>query len=266
MKYFKTDKNGTKYYMDTTCRKCGGHGGSNQWAYTGWTCFRCGGSGIDPNPQIIKEYTEEYAAKLQTRREKKAQKELNERIAKFQAEKEQNILNLGFGKEDNEYVIYKALGNTFDIKDELKSDGYKFRPEIGWFKSLPTSTKVLHQRMTSTELLQENPTFITWKSLDEIKPLLKTLESKSEWQGNQGDKIDKIVKVKFQFESTYHPTSWVTNYLNTYIMEDEQGNVYKWTTEKVLPENVRIRGTIKDLTEYKGTKQTVLTRCQFKEV
>ena len=37
--YLRTDKNGTKYYANYTCPRCGGAGGSDKWAFTGWTCY-----------------------------------------------------------------------------------------------------------------------------------------------------------------------------------------------------------------------------------
>lgn len=66
--YLRTDKNGTKYYANYTCPRCGGAGGGNQWIYTGWTCYECGGTGERSTPVIEKEYTPEYAAKLEERR------------------------------------------------------------------------------------------------------------------------------------------------------------------------------------------------------
>ena len=85
----RTDRNGTKYYEGmVTCPRCGGAGGANQWAYTGWTCYECGGSG-----KVFgkwKEYTPEYADKLSKRaeaRRKKYFEEHAEEIAKAEAER-----------------------------------------------------------------------------------------------------------------------------------------------------------------------------------
>ena len=66
--YIRTDKNGTKYFADYTCKRCGGQGGLPQWTYTGYTCYECGGTGVAAKPDIYKEYTPEYAAKLEERR------------------------------------------------------------------------------------------------------------------------------------------------------------------------------------------------------
>ena len=64
MRYIRTDKNGTKIYEDYTCKRCGGMGGLEQWAYTGWNCYDCGGTGKARKPEIVKVYTPEYRAKL----------------------------------------------------------------------------------------------------------------------------------------------------------------------------------------------------------
>lgn len=63
----RIDKNGTKYWADDTCRRCGGAGERSEWYYTGLVCFECGGTGR-VTPRIEKEYTDEYAAVLKERR------------------------------------------------------------------------------------------------------------------------------------------------------------------------------------------------------
>lgn len=74
---FKIDRNGTKYYLDWTCPRCGGAGGGPQWAYTGWTCYECAGTGERKDPKVVKEYTPEYEAKLAERRAARHERELN---------------------------------------------------------------------------------------------------------------------------------------------------------------------------------------------
>jgi len=63
----RVDRNGTKYFADDTCRRCGGVGERSEWYYTGLVCFECGGTGRS-KPRIEKEYTPEYAAVLEERR------------------------------------------------------------------------------------------------------------------------------------------------------------------------------------------------------
>lgn len=51
-----------------------------------------------------------------------------------------------------------------------------------------------------------------------------------------------------------------------HIMEDADGNTFVWTTAAkslAVGETYRLKGTIKDHKEYKGVKQTILTRCSI---
>ena len=85
----RIDRNGTKYFEGmVSCDRCGGAGGADQWKGTGWTCFKCGGTGKIHDKW--KEYTPEYASKLEARRNAKAEKweqEHAEEIAKAEAER-----------------------------------------------------------------------------------------------------------------------------------------------------------------------------------
>jgi hypothetical protein len=50
-----------------------------------------------------------------------------------------------------------------------------------------------------------------------------------------------------------------------YIMEDPSNNIFVWNTQKELEEDTtyNVRGVIKGYKEYKGVKQTVITRCRI---
>ena len=150
MKYIRTDKNGTKIYEDWTCPRCVGEGWAGQWKFTGVTCFRCGGSGLRNRPVIVKEYTDEYWAKLNARREAKAAKYAEEHadeIAAAKAEEERREAeykakefirmskSLGCGEDGIGYV---HVGKTYPIKDEIKANGGKF---LGQWWVAPVAVK-----------------------------------------------------------------------------------------------------------------------------
>ena len=76
MEPYKVDKNGTKYYVDFRCQKCGGSGYLHGYEFIdGGRCWRCGGTGRDPTGYKWKEYTPEYQAKLYAIRQKKIDKQ-----------------------------------------------------------------------------------------------------------------------------------------------------------------------------------------------
>ena len=129
LQYVRTDRNGTKYYHDWTCPRCGGAGESDKWLMTGRICYGCGGTGKRSKPRIVKEYTEEHQAELDARRiarqaknpapvvsEDEMRKELQECIERRYAE-------FGCGKDGIGYVL---TGKTFPVKDEIKANGGKW--------------------------------------------------------------------------------------------------------------------------------------------
>lgn len=87
-------------------------------------------------------------------------------------------------------------------------------------------------------------------------------ESGSEYVGNVKDRI--TVKIK----SVKCVTSWETDFGVTriYKMIGEDGNVYTWKTGKFIDDDnsadISITGTVKAHTEFRGIKQTELTRCR----
>lgn len=125
--YIRTDKNGTKYFADYTCKRCGGQGGLPQWTSTGYTCYECGGTGVAAKPDIYKEYTPEYEAKLEERRAKAREKKRLERIEQVKNKLPEIYQNHGFSSDGKIFVV---TGNTYEIREELKAAGAK------WFSAL----------------------------------------------------------------------------------------------------------------------------------
>lgn len=99
----------------------------------------------------------------------------------------------------------------------------------------------------------------------------------SEYIGNIGDKLELDVKLIGRHKYTTHFTYYgESNYI--YTMEDANGNVLVWKTTSLLDfaikdgkeidfirtgDLMRIKGTVKEHSEYKGAKQTVLARCKY---
>lgn len=85
--------------------------------------------------------------------------------------------------------------------------------------------------------------------------------SDSTFIGNVGDRITVEVK------SIECVASWDTQFGITFVykMVDENGNVYTWKTGKsIANKKSTIIGTVKEHKEFRGTKQTELTRCKVK--
>ena len=265
--YSRTDRNGTRYFYDYTCPRCGGRGGADAWVYTGWVCYECGGSGKTDRPQVMKVYTPEHEEKLKKQRQARFEKKEKERIEKAIRERGTNLEKAGFGNEDGTYVIYRVIGNTYEIKDELKGLGAKFNPAVGWFFSHPIDSYNV-QRMEEKEVLTDS-IWIEWKQKEEVKPLWAenqkiAEESPSKWVGEIGDRIELSLHIDRSFEGKFQLCEWksVSSYM--YLMHDADGNIYKWSTSCYYKEgdDIHVRGTIKDHAEFRGVKQTVLTRLR----
>ena len=94
----------------------------------------------------------------------------------------------------------------------------------------------------------------------------------SNYVGNIGERIDIEVYLvrRFAFENYY-------GMQQLYIFKDEENNLYKWKTSKYIVDSkgqsiemnenkIFMKGTIKAHEEYKGVKQTELTRCKILEI
>jgi len=122
----KIDRNGTKHFRVWTCPKCGGKGKDSAWSKSGWYCFKCGGTGIFEH--IEKEYTPEYLAKQAEKNRRKAEQEIADRKAAYEADPVKSYREVRFGDSGILYVVTEP--NTYSIKEDLKADGAKWRPQM----------------------------------------------------------------------------------------------------------------------------------------
>lgn len=128
IEYIRTDRNGTKYFADWTCPRCGGAGQAEKWVTTGKLCYGCGGTGRRPKPLIVKKYTPEHEAKLEARRKAREAKRLAENpppsedvLRKRAEEARRNVWQSeGFTREG---VGFLHTGETYKNKDKLYAAG-----------------------------------------------------------------------------------------------------------------------------------------------
>lgn len=274
--YIRTDRNGTKYFADYTCKRCGGQGGLPQWIYTGYTCYECGGTGVAAKPEIFKEYTPEYAAKLEERRSKAREKKRLERIEQIKNKLPEIYQDHGFSSEGKIYVV---TGNTYEIREELKAAGAK------WFSALRSwgFTEDTDKYPTVQISFDECYTVdmetgcVNWNydtgNEDLIKSKMPKVENslESSFIGSIGDKLDQVVTFVRYFEYERDSYSgWGKEIARIYKFVDEHGNILIWNTGswKTLQEGKRynLKGKIKEHNTYNGENQTILTRCIITKV
>jgi hypothetical protein len=273
--YVRTDKNGTKIYHDYTCPRCGGAGGSQAWIYTGWTCYECGGTGRSDKPEIIKVYTPEYRAKLDAINEKRRATVRAKKAEAFKANLPEYWKEKGFNEAGKLYV---AVGNTYEIKDQLREAGGKWNqyPFNSWiFTEEPKEFKTVE--LTAEECLEFHyeDGWLDWKYDLNVRDLVQSKcpqdpESVSEYVGEIGSRVE--LELTFEKRRTYEKpsyTGWGVETVAVNSFKDADGNVLVWKSSSAwfnAPEGskVIVRGTISEHSEYNGVKQTILKRCKVK--
>lgn len=266
---FKTDKNGTKYYYDWTCPRCGGAGGSDKWNYTGWKCYDCGGSGRRAPPIVYKEYTPEHQAKLDAQRAKRRAKREADAKARENEIRAEWLARNQFDTDGNTFLF---TGDTFAHKDEIKAHGAHYHYALGWHIARPVhgfDFVTVNIKDIATPTLYGYAITANKDDIDAIKNPPQEVQNTSEHVGTVGDRITftaKYTHVAF-WENNFISWKPQTTYCHTFT--DENGNVYVWKTSNGLGETleigdtVTVTGTIKEHGEYNEVKQTVLTRCKI---
>ena len=175
-----------------------------------------------------------------------------------------------FPREYMEDLRYKMREIGFDI--ESQSTVKLVSDSLAWIAEQDESSNYIHNLKTACSL--EYITGNTFGLLASLFPAydrdlekaakrkaIQDAESCSEYVGEVKDRI--TVKVR----SVKCVTSWETDFGITHIYKiiGEDGNVYTWKTGKFIDEEVSdmlITGTVKAHTEFRGIKQTELTRCR----
>lgn len=258
--YVRTDKNGTDYYdVVCTCAKCRGTGRIECFKHVSdGICFDCYGAGAKHIEHKV--YTPEYLEKKRIRDEKKFLKQAAERL---ESENEKTLKRLGLNEEGVAYVV---LGDTYEIRNELKAEGAKFNYFLGWHfleepKDRPFVKVSIEQIATKNSLGFWVEGYVA-NIVDELKAEASKNpdEIPSEYIGEEGDKIE----IELMLDKV---RGFNSDYGYTYVYIFKAGNdVVVWKTQKGLDleegGKVKVKATIKEHSEYDGVKQTYITRAK----
>lgn len=169
---------------------------------------------------------------------------------------------LGFSKG----YIYLVKGETYSFKEWLGENGATYRTFWGW--AFPSDIEELPQLpagLSVVKLLWEKVAYVdedelkSQSAIDEVVAELLYDASPSKWQGEIGERIDRILTVtKIVPIEGYYGNSTM------HIFSDSEENVYVWTTAAKTLEVGKtyvIRGSVKEHKMFKNVPQTILTRC-----
>lgn len=159
--FIREDRNGTKYFKETKkCIKCCGTGKIAEFLHIqDGMCFDCNGSGIIET--IRKEYTEEYKKKMEVRKIAKMKKREQEWRDKVHSENQKFFQKEGFNSEGTTYIVTSS--NSYEVKEMLKEEGYKYNGILGWHGSEPSKC-VKTVPLQADQVYQKNQhgIFIDW--------------------------------------------------------------------------------------------------------
>lgn len=237
----RTDESGVVFYAYVdVCRRCGGIGGGEQWRHTGWTCFECDGSG---KGKLVTEklYTAEKLAKLNATAEKR------------------NAKKLAVAVEKAAIVATEAAvrREAFEAANADVLAWLRAQPENNEFAS-SLLHRVEREAALSCGQIAAVRNRIALDTEREVK------RAASDYVGSIKDRITAQVKVErvYQFERTsfggygYEVVSIVT-------MRDAAGNALVSKSARFYRkegDELTIKATVKDHTEYRGERQTLIER------
>lgn len=277
----KIDRNGSKHYEGMIeCPKCYGRGlivhhmengrPSYQWTDNG-VCWKCGGSGKVLGKWI--ERTPEYEAKLEAKRRAKQEAKEAELQKKMDEIRIEWLKRNGFTEDGFTFLF---LGDTYSMKDEIKALGGRY-DACGWHIDHEVEG-FQFLKVSKDEILMDSHWGFSFDSNlnyrkmreDAFKTLNKVPESNH--IGQVGQRL--TVKVKYihtaSWENNFGYGYWTSNVTNLHKFVDENGNILVWKTSNFIEEDygteMMLTGTVKEHSEYKDDKQTVMTRCKLTEV
>jgi len=267
------EKNGKMYQtVQTKCDRCTNgvyvcrveNGQPVPHPAYGGVCLKCGGSGFERKD--VRLYTEEEFTKMQNRAAATKLKKAAEAEARMKAEyadkRKKWLEDNNFSEDGFTYVI---TGDSYSIKDELKDAGFKFDYVLLWHKADPAGYEDRTLKISLDEVVEINAFGVGhYKegAKDYVESLLRSTspESASEWIGEVGSVITREVKLilRKNFETRFGLST-------VYRFEDAEGNILVWFSSveihKEAGDQFKIKGRVKSHDEYKGIKQTILTRC-----
>lgn len=284
-KILSVNEDTKKAYIEEQCDRCGGsgliaarveNGHIIAIPVDGGICYKCHGDG--KIHKWVKAYTEEemnkYLASQERAKERKAEKaelEKQEKLNKSKENQEALLAKWGYDIE-NPLIWLVGGGSTYEIKDQLKEMGCKFNPAFGWYSNhpidVPTGYKIVSINFYDAYVwyplskrfdLKDNAKEIADAAKATLEP-----ESHSEYVGEIKKRLRdlKVTLTAVRSFDSFYGTSFI--YTFTY-----GENVLVWITSSCKDieegEEILLTGTVKEHSEYKGIKQTKLSRCIIKK-
>ena len=191
----------------------------------------------------------------------------------FEAKRDKWLAENGFNKNLITYVYFPD--NSYEIKEQLKEDGFRFSKNLYWH----TPELKDEYRDACLEICLDDVAEISaWgtgyfkenaKEYIEKKMFDARGEKEGEWLGDPATDVGSKIQVRATLVCV---ADVETKYGMTQLVKfvDELGNNITWWTTVDIKFEVGtlldVAGTIKSFDRYKNKKITVLKRCKLTEV
>ena len=243
------------------CKRCGGSGHYSMNAQGDTTCYRCGGSGKEN--MEVRWYTDKERAAQDRAAEKRAEKkkiEAEKRAVRFKARNA-----FGFGEAGYITLVIGEHDVIQSWREGLPEHTVWYNEIFHWFipsdrtpAEIPSNIKTIKLDWDSIKIddLEMRPR----KEVEEYVSSLVYEPSKSTYQGEVGTWLikDVVIKSNIELDSRFGLS-------HMHVMEDEDGNVYVWTTASkniAAGTALHMKMKVKEHKEYKGTQQTIVFYCK----
>lgn len=190
-------------------------------------------------------------------------REYADRLAKW-------LRDNSFNKNQETYVY--AMRDSFAVKEKLKEDGFRFDYVLLWHcAAIPNGyeDKVIKVNLNDIAQIDERGKGVFhYGAANKVAELVRAAQpaDRSEWLYEIGERFHSLpvtIDSIRGFDGLY-------GWSQTVKMTDEEGNHLTWFTSVDLDyesgDKVLLDGTVKKFDKYKGTKNTIVTRCKIKSI
>lgn len=175
-----------------------------------------------------------------------------------------------FPHKEQERLLHEMSVYDIDITRKEVTDTVK--AALIWISSQQVTTDYIHNlKAICSEQYTTSKNLGFMVSL--IPSYLKEVEREQELQRKKASELNSTHvgcvgdRIKFQCTSVSTLTAWDTIYGTTFLYKllDDAGNTYTWKTSKYIPDTYTglITATVKAHNEFRGVKQTELTRAKL---
>lgn len=183
--------------------------------------------------------------------------------------KEHVFLILDNRDRKNEYgeLFEESLKVSRESIEEMKDIINKLEPTSEYIENLQLLIKDGFVQHSMLGFVVSIPGAVDREKERNLKQSIqRECNAKSNYIGEVGEKIDiEVSYLKFNSFDSFYGSSYKRTYL--YMFLDDSSNCIVWRTGKEedfkVGDKVRLVGKIKEHKEYKGLKQTILTRAKY---